>query len=255
MGTAYPYLRVSSDDQMVSTQMEQIRRYWEVNLKPKGLVLGEPWADEDVSGGTKFTVRPAASRLMLKVDRGDAIVFSKLDRGFRNTRDCLEVVETLKARQVELHILDLIVHDLSSSMGYMALVMAAAFAEFERRRMCERMVDCGARRRQMGLAWTSNLRGFKLDGPKGRRRFVPDPNHLKDAEEVTRLRDEEGWTFQDIYFHFLRIRRVRRATGKEYKLSTIKNDYYWLRDERLKEQQQRRADGTDLSVRRADESP
>lgn len=233
MPTAYPYLRVSSDEQMVSTQLEQIRRYWELTLKDT-MELGEAWADEDVSGGVKFTTRPSAGRLMLKVDRGDAIIISKLDRGFRNTRDCLEVVEILQARKVQLHILDLHIHDLSSSIGYMSLVMAAAFAEFERRRMCERMKDCQARRRQMGLAWTGALKGHKLVGPKGKKQFVLDPLWRKDAEDVARMY-ESGWTFEAIYWEFIRTGKKRRCTGKEYALSTLKDDYYWLRGLREKE--------------------
>lgn len=60
-----------------------------------------------VSGGIPFQDRPEGGKLWQLVQRGDAVVASKLDRMFRSASDCLAVVEAFKQRGVSLYLLDL----------------------------------------------------------------------------------------------------------------------------------------------------
>jgi Resolvase, N terminal domain len=76
------------------------------------------------------------------LQKGDTLVAAKLDRVFRSAGDCLDVVETLKARGVSLFLLDLNggADDVSGNgIARLFLTIVSAFAEFERDRIGERI--------------------------------------------------------------------------------------------------------------------
>src|SRR5262245_9241031 len=61
--------------------------------------------------------------------------------------------------------------------------------------------------------------GYKLVGPRGRRRKVPDPPEQRVIADIVRWRTE-GYTWEAIYFHLL-SNRVRHR-GKEWSLARIR---------------------------------
>jgi hypothetical protein len=75
------------------------------------------------------------------VREGDTFVVTKLDRLARSTQHALSIVEDLERRGVGLRILDFGGEPIAtkSPHGKLVLTMFAAFAEFERRLMLERV--------------------------------------------------------------------------------------------------------------------
>ena len=95
-----------------------------------------------MSAGIPFAERPEGGKLWAELRKGDTLVAAKLDRMFRSAADCLAVVEAFKARGVSLFLLDLNggADDVSGNgIARLFLTIVAAFAEFERDRIGERI--------------------------------------------------------------------------------------------------------------------
>ena len=107
---AVGYCRVSSQEQVDGTslkaQEEQIRAY----ATMKRINLAAVLVDGGISGGKALAARPEGARLAEMVDSGEvqAVIITKLDRGFRSASDCLNNVEAWERRKVALHILVLL---------------------------------------------------------------------------------------------------------------------------------------------------
>ena len=72
-----------------------------------GLLQSDVYVEKGVSGGQEFNSRPEGSKLLASLKSGDIVIFPKLDRGFRNTRDALNVLHELKEKGVSVHSIDL----------------------------------------------------------------------------------------------------------------------------------------------------
>ena len=95
MPRAIGYIRCSTHEQVDSglgldVQAERIRAYATL----KGLDI-DIITDAGVSGGKPLAKREGGQRLLaaIRERKADAVVFLKLDRGFRNAGDCLATVE------------------------------------------------------------------------------------------------------------------------------------------------------------------
>ena len=102
----YGYVRVSTAQQAnegdsLEAQIRQVTSY----AASRGLELteNEVFVERGVSGGSEFANRPEGSRLLEAIGTGDVLIFPKLDRGFRNTRDALNTLHLLKERGVSVH--------------------------------------------------------------------------------------------------------------------------------------------------------
>lgn len=93
---------------------------------------------EVVSGTGAAMDRPMFARLVAKLDEGDKLVVSKLDRLGRNARDIDATVAMLRDMKVAVIVLDLPVAEVASAAGDLVMRMFAAFAQFERDQLVER---------------------------------------------------------------------------------------------------------------------
>ena len=145
---AFVYVRVSTAGQEYSpeVQEEQCRLY----CQARGIEIAHVFNETAVSGGTPFAERAEGARLLGRVGEVDAIVFSKLDRAFRDTVDCILTVESFREAGKIVHFLDLGV-DTSTAAGALCLEMMAAFAKFERRRIADRTREAMAVARARGV--------------------------------------------------------------------------------------------------------
>lgn len=149
--TVYAYTRVSKSDTENGTTDNQI------NLIQSQAKIAKVFSDVNVSGSIMFFQRPEAQKLIRELKTGDTIIIAKLDRGFRDTTDCLNTVKWLQKRNITLRILDIAL-DVSTPIGEMILTIMASVATFERKRIAERIKDGFANGRKQGKSY-----GYKLE--------------------------------------------------------------------------------------------
>lgn len=137
------YIRCSTEDQVKgSTLQEQenvIRGYaMTQGVDRFGVQI---YTDPDVSAKIPLRDRPDGARLLAEAQPGDTIIAAKMDRIFRSARDALEIADHCMAEKINLVLFDMGVQPVTGDgPSRMFFTMLAAFAEFERGRIRERMV-------------------------------------------------------------------------------------------------------------------
>ena len=130
------YIRVSSMNQVEGSSLDVQKTQIQAYCQLKGLELVNIYTEAAVSGGKPIDQRPEGSRLMesIRAREISGMIIVKLDRGFRNTIDCLQTVDELDKLNVSLHIIDLggSSVDSQSPAGRFMLTVLAAAAEMER---------------------------------------------------------------------------------------------------------------------------
>jgi len=177
------------------------------------------FVDPAVSGNTLFREREAGARLNTTLEEGDHVIMAKLDRGFRRTDDCCNMVNQWKASGVTLHVRDLNL-DTSTPTGDMVIKILSIVAEWERRRIAERTAAAVRIARQNGKAANGFAGyGFKYVGAKGHKRRVADPDERATMKRIVKSRCE-GCSWEAIYFEFLQL-GIKTKEGKEWSVSRI----------------------------------
>lgn len=145
----YGYARVSSigqknDGNSLEDQVKQLKEYG----------CGEIY-EEAFTG--KTMERPKFQKLLAKLESGDTLVVSKLDRFARTTIDGVQTVQDLFNRGIKVHILNMgLVED--TNIGRLILTVMLAFAEYERGMIVERT--------QTGKAIARQNPGYKEGRPR-----------------------------------------------------------------------------------------
>ena len=117
--TIYGYARVSTDGQTLASQDAQLHAAGCVK------VYGEK-----VSGAK--TDRAELGKLLRRLERGDVLVVTRLDRLARSTRDLLNILHQLGERGVGFKSLADAWADTTTAHGRLLVTMLAGIAEFER---------------------------------------------------------------------------------------------------------------------------
>lgn len=136
----YGYARVSTQDQINGTSLDEQARRIRGVAQALGLSDPEVIVDAGVSGSVPLDLRPHAGPLLERLNKGDTLIVMKMDRAFRNAEDALVVSRTLGDRGVDLIVanigLDPIQRD---GLGKLMFTMLAAIAEMERFTIRERV--------------------------------------------------------------------------------------------------------------------
>ena len=125
----YGYCRVSTQSQEVSKQTHFLLEYAHTNKFQFEEIY------EVVSSTRKSKKEREIDKLLEKLNHGDYLYISKLDRLGRNTKEVLEILEALKEKSITLNILrDKIIIDPNKSdpLTTMYLTLLSAFAQMER---------------------------------------------------------------------------------------------------------------------------
>ena len=130
------YIRVNTEEQNTARQ--------EVLLQELG--VDEVFIDK-ASG--KNADRPELTRMMNYVRRGDTVIVESISRFARNTRDLLDLVEQLTAKQVEFVSRKEAI-DTTTPTGKFMLTVFAAVAELEREYILQRQREGIAIAKQQG---------------------------------------------------------------------------------------------------------
>lgn len=131
MARTFAYCRVSTADQTTQNQLQEIAAAG-FTVEPKRVV------EETVSGSVAAMERKGFTRLLDRMESGDVLIVTKLDRLGRNAMDVRATVELLAGEGIRVHCLALGGVDLTSPAGKMTMGVIAAVAEFERDLLIER---------------------------------------------------------------------------------------------------------------------
>jgi len=175
----YGYVRVSTIQQAnegdsLEAQIKQVTSY----ASSRGLDLDESsvFVERGVSGGLEFNSRPEGSKLLEVIQSGDVLIFPKLDRGFRNTRDALNTLHLLKERNCSVHSIDLGGDVTGNGVGAIIFTILSAFASFERERIASRISEVKQMRKSQGF-YVGGRRGFGFNIKNGKK--VPNIKEQK----------------------------------------------------------------------------
>jgi putative DNA-invertase from lambdoid prophage Rac len=159
MARTFAYCRVSTADQTTDNQVREIESAG-FKVEPKRVVT------ETVSGSVPAMQRKGFAKLIDRLEAGDVLIVTKLDRLGRNAMDVRATVEMLAKDEVRVHCLALGGVDLTSAAGKMTMGVLGAVAEFERDLLIERT--------------QSGLKRAKAEG-----KSLGRPTALSDAQQAT----------------------------------------------------------------------
>ena len=143
MSRVFAYARVSTVEQLTENQREQI-------AAAGYSITGTRFVEEKVSGSVTARLRPGFAKLLERMEAGDTLVVTKLDRIGRDSIDVQQTVAHFEAAGMRLIVLQLGNLDLTSSAGALMVKVLAAVADFERELIIERTQAGQARARADG---------------------------------------------------------------------------------------------------------
>ncbi len=150
MSRTFLYCRVSTANQFTENQVQEV--------KAAGFgIQSSRVVEETISGSIAANERPGFQKLLDRMESGDVLIVTKLDRLGRNAMDVRLTVEHLLAIGIRVHCLALGGVDLTSAAGKMTMQVLGAVAEFERDLLIERT--------QQGLT-RAKAQGKKLGRPE-----------------------------------------------------------------------------------------
>lgn len=171
----YGYARVSTVKQMKNGNSleDQVRQ------------LQEAGAQEIVTDsytGTKME-RPQFTALLERLQQGDKLIVTKLDRFARTAVEGGAIVKALHEKGVTIHILNMGVAD-NTPMGKLMVTMLLAFAEFERDMIVERTQSGKAIARSNGKRVDGRPKKYKPDQMRHALELLED-NSYSEVEKMT----------------------------------------------------------------------
>lgn len=139
------YVRVSTDEQSTEMQTSDLRRYCE----QRGFEIYKEYSDQGVSGTKDH--RPGLDQLMsdAKKRKFDVVLVWRFDRFARSTKHLITALEEFKHLGIDFISYSENI-DTSSPLGKMLYTISAAWAEFERSIIVERIRGGIRRAREKG---------------------------------------------------------------------------------------------------------
>lgn len=131
MSRTFLYARCSTADQHTQNQVQEVKAAG-FDIQPQRVV------EETISGSTSASERKGFQKLLERMESGDVLVVTKLDRLGRNAIDVQSTVKMLEDKGIRVHCLALGGVDLTSAAGKMTMGVLAAVAQFERDLLIER---------------------------------------------------------------------------------------------------------------------
>lgn len=215
------YERVSTDEQAkfgfsIATQIDALNEYCDKN----NMKVVAHYTDEGVSGGKPAFKRPQMAKLLEDVrdKKVDIILFTRLDRWFRNVQEYFKVQEILDKYGVQWKAIweD---YDTSTSNGRLAITIFLAIAQNEREKGSERIKAVFANKvknKECLFNPQSMPFGYKnVKDENGIPRMVKDP----DLQEAVQ-------DFWDIAVKYESFSKAMRYCNEKYGLH--RQDQSWL---------------------------
>lgn len=193
MSRAFAYVRVSTNGQTTENQIQEIEAAG-FRVEPHRVI------SETISGSVAISARPGFIGLLDRLETGDILIVTKMDRLGRNTIDVSSTVHKLDEKGIRVHCLALGGVDLASPAGKMTMNVINAVAQFERDLLIER-TNAGLRR--------AKSEGTKLGRPSvlSASRHAEIQVALGDGQKVAPLAKRFGVSRQTI----MRIRDAQKV--------------------------------------------
>ena len=195
----YGYQRVSSSQHVEGNSLETQGKQIQAYAASKGWDVPDEniFVEAGISGSIHFKVRPEGARLLRTVACGGTIIFTKLDRAFRNVRNAFNTLHDLREQGVSVHFLDLGGEVTGNGVGAIIFAVLSSFAAFERERIATRIREVKQMQKMQGK-FCGGRRAFGyaiVDGVK-----VPNADeqqvilHMKAMKgSGASLRDIQSW--------------------------------------------------------------
>jgi DNA invertase Pin-like site-specific DNA recombinase len=177
------YTRVSTTEQAAdgrSSLSDQERR-----IRGAAMMRGADevmmFSDPGVSGSIPLFERKAGRDMAAFMVEGNVLIAAKLDRLFRSAADALTTVEALGKKGVDVILTDLGPDPVNSGgVAKVFFTMMAAFSEFERNRISERMSEGKRAKAARGGAVGGKPPYGMMNIGKGREAiWLPDPDEQR----------------------------------------------------------------------------
>jgi putative DNA-invertase from lambdoid prophage Rac len=114
MSRTFAYVRVSTSDQSTGNQIREIEAAG-FAVDTRRVVA------KSISGSLSANNRPGVAKLLDRLEEGDVLIVTKLDRLGRNAMDVRATVEALAGSGVRVHCLALGGVDLTGAAGRMTM--------------------------------------------------------------------------------------------------------------------------------------
>lgn len=215
--------RVSTEEQSrfgysIATQVEALEEHAAKNR----MKMVDHYCDAGVSGGIAYKKRPEMMRLLQDVADGkiDIILFTRLDRWFRNIKEYFKVQEILEEHNVEWKAIweD---YDTRTANGRMAITIFLAIAQNEREKTSERIqvvFENKRKNKESFFGKSSTPFGYmEQKDEDGITRLVKDPE-LEPALQM----------FWDIAVKYENVNKAAKMVNLEYGIKKNKNKWMEL---------------------------
>src|SRR5262245_45198881 len=136
--TVYGYARVSTNDQTLASQDAQLHAAGCAKVY-----------SEKLSGARSD--RPELAKLLRRLDQGDVLMVTRLDRLARSTRDLLNILDMIGKAGAGFKSLADVWADTTTPHGRLMLTVLGGLAEFERELIRARTGDGRARAKAKGV--------------------------------------------------------------------------------------------------------
>lgn len=225
----FSYSRVSTADQdadgTTSIEEQERRNRAVATVRGASTLDFVTYADRGVSGAIPLVERPAGKEMLRAAQKGDIIVAVKLDRLFRSAIDALATSQILKARGVDIILIDLGMEPVSSNgTAKLFFGMLSVFAEFERERITERTEDGKKAKRRLfngtGYSGGQVPRGYRVVGQGREAKLEVDEEEQKILRTAVQLSKQ----FESPWHLSKELNRLgyRDRAGNEFRIPQVK---------------------------------
>lgn len=216
------WIRVSTEDQAKGDSPEMHLRRAKAYATSKGWNVKEVYDLSGVSGKSVID-KPEAQRMLRDIRSGhiSGLIFSKIARFARNTRQLLEFADIF--RESNAHLISIAENiDTSTPAGRLFYTIISAMAEWEREEIVDRVKSSMYERAKLGKKTGSNGQyGFKWEGDE----LVLHPEEAPIRKMMYELFLKEKR--KKAVIRILTEKGYRNRNGKEFNSITLKR---WLQD-------------------------
>ena len=145
---------------------------------------------------TPLLERPRGHNLDAMLQAGDAVIFARMDRSAKSSRDLIDIVQRWQSKGVAVHFADDAIAEAAMELPVgqrqrqqeltLAVVKMAHELRYRRNR------ENRARKRPLQYEGGHVPAGFRVRGRPGHRRLEFDAKQIRAIKEIVRLRDDEG---------------------------------------------------------------